>query len=703
MHSATLTTSAPRKPNLATKVLWAAIAIAGACCLGVVALRRGEPVNAIWIVTAAIAVFLIAHRFYSRFIADKVLELDPSRATPAVLRNDGLDYVPTHKWVVFGHHFAAIAGAGPLVGPVLAAQMGYLPGMLWILVGVVFAGAVQDFMILGLSLRHGGRSLGQMLREELGEAPGVVAMVGVLVLMMIVLAVLALVVVKALTHSPWGTFTVACTIPIALLMGAYLRFIRPGRILEVSLIGLVLLLASIWFGAHVAASPALASWFDFDARKLAWLLIGYGFFASVLPVWLLLAPRDYLSTFLKIGTIILLALAIILSAPRLQMPAITRFIDGTGPVFAGSVFPFLFITIACGAVSGWHSIIASGTTPKLLASEGQARLVGYGGMLMEAFVAIMALIAAASLHPGVYFAMNSPSALDRHHGRVRRGDHQQLGLPDHARRAQRYRAEDRRGHAAQPRRWRADAGGGHGAAAAQHPARRTHDGVLVPLRDPVRGALHPDHGRRRHAGRALHDPGDRRSDSRAAETNRILDQQRLATVVCVGLWGYFLYQGAVDPLGGINTLWPLFGIANQMLAAIALLLATVVTVKLKRQRYVWVPGVPAAWLVVCTLTAGAQKLFSDKISFTAAAQKYANAMAQGRLLAPAKTLAEMERIVTNNRVDVALTAAFMLLVIVMLLFSVRAVVRGWRVNQPTAREEPYVALASVAVVPGAHP
>ncbi len=702
MENATSTTTATRKSNPAGKLLWAVIAIAGAFCLAVIALRRGEPVNAIWVVAAAIAVFLIAHRFYSRFIADKVLELDPSRATPAVLRNDGLDYVPTHKWVVFGHHFAAIAGAGPLVGPVLAAQMGYLPGTLWILVGVVFAGAVQDFMILGLSLRHGGRSLGQMLREELGEVPGVIAMVGVLVLMMIVLAVLALVVVKALTHSPWGTFTVACTIPIALLMGFYLRYLRPGRILEVSLIGLVLLLASIWFGAHVAASPALASWFDCDARKLAWLLIGYGFFASVLPVWLLLAPRDYLSTFLKIGTIALLALAIIVSAPRMQMPAITKFIDGTGPVFAGNLFPFLFITIACGAVSGWHSIIASGTTPKLLASEGQARLVGYGGMLMEAFVAVMALIAAASLHPGVYFAMNSPSAIigtTVEHAAATISSWGFIITPGELRETARKIGEGT---------LLSRAGGAPtlavGMAQLLHnilPGERMmafwyHYAILFEalfILTTVDAGTRVGRFMIQEIAGLIHAPL-KRTESWTSNV--------IATVVCVGLWGYFLYQGAVDPLGGINTLWPLFGIANQMLAAIALLLATVVTVKLKRQRYVWVPGIPAAWLVICTLTAGMQKLFDDKISFTAAAQKYASALAQGRLLAPAKSTAEMERIITNNRVDMALTGIFVLLVITMVVFSLRAVLRGWRTNQATAHEEPYVALTSVAV-PGAHP
>lgn len=373
--------------SVAAKTAWGVLALVGAMCLGTIALHRGETINALWLVAAATSIFLIAHRFYARFIAEKALGLDPTRATPAVRRNDGLDYVPTDKWVVFGHHFAAIAGAGPLVGPVLAAQMGYLPGTLWILIGVVLAGAVQDFMILFLSLRRDGRSLGEMVRAELGPAAGVIAMIGILMIMFIILAVLALVVVKALAISPWGTFTVAMTIPIALLMGVYLRYFRHGKVLEVSIIGLVLLLLSIWGGGKVAADPAWAPLFTFDGKALAWMLIAYGFCASVVPVWLLLAPRDYLSTFLKIGTILLLALGIVFAMPELKMPALTKFIDGSGPVFAGSLFPFLFITIACGAVSGWHALISSGTTPKLLANEREARLVGYGAMLMEAFVA----------------------------------------------------------------------------------------------------------------------------------------------------------------------------------------------------------------------------------------------------------------------------------------------------------------------------
>lgn len=683
------------RPGPASRILWGGIAIVGAFCLGVVALRRGEPVNAIWLVAASIAIFAIGYRFYGKFVEHAVLKLDPGRAPPSVLRNDGLDYVPTDKWVVFGHHFAAIAGAGPLVGPVLAAQMGYLPGTLWILFGVVFAGAVQDFMILGLSLRRDARSLGHMLREELGPVPGIVAMIGVLVLMMIVLAVLALVVVKALTHSPWGTFTVACTIPIAFLMGGYMRWFRPGRILEVSLIGLVLLLASIGFGKTVADSATLAPLFDFDARTLAWLLIGYGFCASVLPVWLLLAPRDYLSTFLKIGTIALLALAIFLSAPMLHMPAVTKFIDGSGPVFAGNLFPFLFITIACGAVSGWHSIIASGTTPKLLANEGQARLVGYGGMLMEAFVAIMALIAAASLHPGVYFAMNAPGAIIGTTVQQAATTISQWGFvvtPNELIETARNIGE----HSILSR-----AGGAPTLAVGM--AQLLHN--ILPGGGMMAFWYHyailfealfilttVDAGTR--VGRfmiqeiagLIHKP---------LQATESWTGNLLATVLCVALWGYFLYQGAVDPLGGINTLWPLFGIANQMLAAIALMLATVVVVKLKRERYVLVPGIPSLWLIICTLTAGYEKLVGP-ISFTAAANKYASAMQQGQLLAPAKTTAAMQRIVTNNHVDMALTGVFMLLIVTMVLFSLRALLRAWRTHHPTAHEEPYVALGHVA-------
>ena len=392
-------------------VVWTLVALLGAFAFGTIALAQGERVSALWIVICAICVYLIAYRFYSRFIASKVLQLDGLRMTPAVRYNDGLDYVPTNRIVLFGHHFAAIAGAGPLVGPVLAAQMGYLPGMLWILAGVVCAGAVQDFVVLFISTRRDGRSLGDLVKMELGPIPGVIALFGTFLIMIIILAVLALIVVKALTNSPWGTFTVAATIPIALFMGVYLRFIRPGRIGEVSIIGFVLLMASIAFGQTVHDSPELAAWFTFTGTQLTWILIGYGFVASVLPVWLLLAPRDYLSTFLKIGTIVALAVGILIVAPELKMPALTKFVDGSGPVWSGNLFPFLFITIACGSVSGFHALISSGTTPKLLDNETNARFIGYGGMLMESFVAIMALVAASVIEPGVYFAMNAPLAV----------------------------------------------------------------------------------------------------------------------------------------------------------------------------------------------------------------------------------------------------------------------------------------------------
>jgi carbon starvation protein CstA len=678
------------------KLVWGLVAVGGAMCLGVVALNRGESVNAIWLVAAALAVFAIAYRFYSKFIADKVLGLDPTRATPAQLRNDGLDYVPTDKWIVYGHHFAAIAGAGPLVGPVLAAQMGYLPGTLWILAGVVLAGAVQDFMILALSVRRDARSLGHMLRAEMGNVAGVTCMIGVLILMMIVLAVLALVVVKALAISPWGTFTVACTIPIAILMGIYLRFVRPGRVLEVSIIGLILLLASIWLGGVVAADPVWSTYFTFDAKQLAWLVIGYGFFASVLPVWLLLAPRDYLSTFLKIGTIGLLAIAILFAAPYLQMPAVTKFIDGSGPVFQGNLFPFLFITIACGAVSGWHSIISSGTTPKLLANEREARMVGYGGMLTEAAVAVMAIIAASALHPGVYFAMNSPAALigaDVQSAATAISEWGFVVTPDQLIQT----AKDIGESTILSR-----AGGAPTLAVGM--AQLLHgimpgEGMMAfwyhyaILFEALFILTTVDAGTR--VGRfmiqelvGLAVPALQKTESWTANI--------VTTVFCVAIWGYFLYSGAVDPLGGINTLWPLFGIANQMLAAIALTLCLVVVVKKKLARYSWVPGIPAAWLVICTLSAGWVKLFDAKIGFPAAAAKYANGIAQNKLIAPAKTMDEMQRIVTNNTIDAVLTGVFMALVAATVVFAVRAIIKANAAARPTINEEPYVALSSLA-------
>jgi carbon starvation protein len=682
---------------IASKLGWFLLALFSAFCLATLAFHRGETISAFWLLAATLSVFFIAYRFYARFIADKALGLDATRATPAVLRNDGLDYVPTDRWVVFGHHFAAIAGAGPLVGPVLAAQMGYLPGTLWILFGVILAGAVQDFMILFLSLRRDGRSLGDMVRVELGATAGVVAMIGVLMIMFIVLAVLALVVVKALAASPWGTFTVAMTIPIALLMGLYLRYVRPGRVLEMSLIGLVLLLVSIWLGGKVAADSSWAPLFTLEGRTLAWLLIGYGFLASVLPVWLLLAPRDYLSTFLKIGTVVLLAIGILVVMPDLKMPALTQFVDGTGPVFSGALFPFLFITIACGAVSGWHALIASGTTPKLLANEKDARLVGYGAMLVEAFVAIMALIAACVLDPGVYFAMNAPAAVI---GTSVESASQAIAhwnfviTPDALAKA----ASDIGETTILSR-----AGGAPTLAVGM--AEILHrlvagEGMLAfwyhyaILFEALFILTTVDAGTRvgrfmiqELAGLAV--PSLRNAESWTANI--------VATALCVGCWGWFLYQGVVDPLGGINTLWPLFGIANQMLAAIALTLASVCLVKMKRERWLWIALVPTAWLAICTLTAGWQKVFSTNpaIGFVAHARKFAAALNQNQILAPAKSFAEMHLVIRNDYVDAALAAAFSALVVAMLAFGLRAALAARRSTSSTAQEMPYIALAGV--------
>ncbi|MCE1244769.1 carbon starvation CstA family protein [Oryzomicrobium sp.] len=670
---------------------WAAVALLGAAAFGVVALHRGETINALWLVIAAVCTYLIAYRYYSLYIADRVMELDPTRMTPAVRHNDGLDYVPTNKYVLFGHHFAAIAGAGPLVGPVLAAQMGYLPGMLWILAGVVFAGAVQDFMVLFISTRRDGRSLGDLVKSELGVAPGVIALFGTFMIMVIILAVLALIVVKALAGSPWGTFTVAATIPIALLMGVYTRYLRPGRIGEMSVIGFVLLMASIVYGGDIAASPVWGPLFTFDGKQLTWMLIGYGFVASVLPVWLLLAPRDYLSTFLKIGTIIGLAIGIAVVAPNLQMPALTKFIDGSGPVWAGSLFPFLFITIACGAVSGFHALISSGTTPKLLDNEKNARFIGYGGMLMESFVAIMALVAASVIEPGIYFAMNSPLAVLGSTAQDAAQVISQWGFsvtPDMLLQT----AKDVGEQTIISR-----AGGAPTLAVGMaHILSSVLGGKTMMafwyhfaiLFEALFILTAVDAGTR--AGRfMLQDlmgtfvPSMKRMDSIPASL--------IATALCVAAWGYFLYQGVVDPLGGINTLWPLFGIANQMLAGVALMLATVVLFKMKRQRFAWVTIVPTIWLLLCTLTAGWQKVFHEnpKIGFLAAANKYRAAMEQGQLLAPAKTMEQMHQIVLNNYIDAGMAALFLFLVVSILLFAVPACRKALDKPSRTDKETPF--------------
>ncbi|EAO9760703.1 carbon starvation protein CstA [Salmonella enterica] len=671
-------------------LVWTALSVLGAFALGYIALNRGEQINALWIVVASVCVYLIAYRFYGLYIAKKVLAVDPTRMTPAVRHNDGLDYVPTDKKVLFGHHFAAIAGAGPLVGPVLAAQMGYLPGMIWLLAGVVLAGAVQDFMVLFVSTRRDGRSLGELVKEEMGATAGVIALVACFMIMVIILAVLAMIVVKALTHSPWGTYTVAFTIPLAIFMGIYLRYLRPGRIGEVSVIGLVFLIFAIISGGWVAASPTWAPYFDFTGVQLTWMLVGYGFVAAVLPVWLLLAPRDYLSTFLKIGTIVGLAVGILIMRPTL-----TKFVDGTGPVWTGDLFPFLFITIACGAVSGFHALISSGTTPKMLANEGQACFIGYGGMLMESFVAIMALVSACIIDPGVYFAMNSPMAVLA-----------PAGTADVV--ASAAQVVSSWGFAITPDTLHqiANEVGEQSIISRAGGAPTLAVGMAYILHGALGGMMDVafwyhfailfealfiltavDAGTRA-ARFMLQDllgvvsPGLKRTDS--------LPANLLATALCVLAWGYFLHQGVVDPLGGINTLWPLFGIANQMLAGMALMLCAVVLFKMKRQRYAWVALVPTAWLLICTLTAGWQKAFSPdaKIGFLAIANKF-QAMIDSGNIPPQYTESQLAQLVFNNRLDAGLTIFFMVVVVVLAVFSIKTALAALKIDKPTANETPY--------------
>ncbi|WP_165671761.1 carbon starvation CstA family protein [Metapseudomonas otitidis] len=677
--------------SVARHLPWAVLAVVGASALGVVALRRSEAINALWIVVAAVALYLIAYRYYSLFIASKVMQLDPTRATPALINNDGLDYVPTNKHILFGHHFAAIAGAGPLVGPVLAAQMGYLPGTLWLIAGVVLAGAVQDFMVLFISTRRNGRSLGELVREEMGQVPGTIALFGAFLIMIIILAVLSLIVVKALAESPWGMFTVMATIPIAVFMGVYMRYIRPGRIGEISLIGVVLLLASIWLGGQVAADPVWGPAFTFTGVQITWMLIGYGFVAAVLPVWLILAPRDYLSTFLKIGTIIALAIGILVTMPMLKMPALTQFIDGTGPVWKGNLFPFLFITIACGAVSGFHALISSGTTPKLLASETHARYIGYGGMLMESFVAIMAMVAASVIEPGVYFAMNSPPAVVGTDVVAVAATVSSWGFtitPEQLEAT----ARDIGEHTILAR-----AGGAPtlavGIAQILHqvlPGENTmafwyHFAILFEALFILTAV---DAGTR--AGRfMLQDllgnfvPALKKTDSWFANV--------LATAGCVALWGWLLYQGVIDPLGGINTLWPLFGISNQMLAGIALMLGCVVLIKMKRQRYVWVTLIPATWLLICTTTAGLIKLLDPNpaVGFLALAKKYSDAAAAGQVLAPAKDMAQMQHVIFNAYTNATLTVLFLFVVLSVLFYAFKVGRAAWSKPERSDKETPF--------------
>lgn len=669
-------------------LLWGSVVGIGVSAFAVLALSRGEAINALWLVVASLSVYVIAYRFYARYIGSRVMELDDRRLTPAERRNDGLDYVPTHKWVLFGHHFAAIAGAGPLVGPILAAQMGYLPGTLWILFGVIFAGAVQDAMILFASTRRDGKSLGEMMRMEMGNFAGLVGMVGILAIIVILLAVLGMVVVKALVASPWGVFTLLATVPIAIFMGVYSRWIRPGRVLEVSLVGFVLLMAALAYGSEVAKHPYWGPFFSLDAETLALGLIGYGFIAAVLPVWLLLAPRDYLSTFLKIGTIVLLAIGILVVAPPLKMPALTPFIDGTGPVFSGSLFPFLFITIACGAVSGFHALVSSGTTPKMLARESHILPIGYGAMLMESFVAVMALVAAAVLEPGVYFALNSSAAV--------------IGTTA----AQAAQTISSWGFVVTPEMLTqmAQDVGEETILSRTGGAPTFAVGMAKILADFIGGSAFMAFWY--HFAilfEALFilttlDAGTRvcrfliqdllGNVSPALGNTESWTANLLATGLAAAGWGWFLYGGVTDPFGGINSLWALFGIANQMLAGMALMLATVILFRMQKAQFAWITALPALWILIVTLTAGWQKVFSSdpKIGFLSHADVFSKALAEGRVLAPTKSLEQMERVVFNDYVDAVMACIFMVVVLVILAFALRAIWQARSATKNTATE-----------------
>ena len=640
---------------------WAFVSLLGAAAFGVLALARGETISAAWLLIAAVCTYAVGYRFYSKFLANKVFGLDPRRATPAERFNNGHDFVPTNKWVLFGHHFAAIAGAGPLVGPVLAAQFGFLPGTLWLVIGVVLGGAVQDFTILFCSLRRDGKSLGQMAKEEVSKVTGVTAMVAVLAIMIILLAVLALIVVNALRASPWGLFTIACTIPIALLMGWWMKRWRPGKVGEASIIGALLLLSALVGGGSVASHPGLAAAFTQSGTSLTVMMIAYGFIASVLPVWMLLCPRDYLSTFLKITTVVVLGLAILIILPPLRMPALTPFATaGEGPVFAGKLFPFAFITIACGAISGFHSLVASGTTPKMITRETDARMIGYGGMIMESFVGIMAIIAACTLDPGVYFAMNTtPAALAGASDVLNQAGF--VVTPEYMQALAAQMGEQtliaRTGGAPSlavgiahifSGLTTALGGGGKTLSALWYHFAIMFEALFI--------LTTIDTGTR--VGRFMLQEIVGHAWPKFAETSWLPSVLISSGAVCAA-WGYFLWQGVVDPLGGINSLWPLFGISNQLLAAVALCVATTILIKMGRQRYAWVTLGPLAWLIAVTMTAGYQKVFSadPKLGFLSHAASLATS-----------TDPSAARLIFNDRVN-AVIALFFMSVVAMLVFT----------------------------------
>ena len=727
--------------SIIKNLVWLLVAVVGAFYFGMLALNTGEEVSATWLVIASVCIYMIGYRFYSKYIAEKVFELDDNRATPAVINNDGKDFVPTNKVVLFGHHFAAIAGAGPLVGPILAAQMGYLPSMIWLLVGVVLAGAVHDFTVLFISMRRNGRSLGEIIKEEMGKTTGSIAMVGILFIMLIIVAILAMVVVNALADSPWGLFTIAMTIPIAVFMGIYMRYLRPGRVGEASVIGFILLLAALYYGqALTDPAPPWPDVFLLEKTTLSLIIIAYGFIASILPVWLLLAPRDYLSTFLKIGVIVAMAVGILIVNPPLQMPKVTAFIDGTGPVFAGSIFPFLFITIACGAISGFHALISSGTTPKMVEKETHTRPIGYGSMLMESLVGVMALIAACILEPGLYFTINSPLALlDPAAATALSAD---MGTIEQSVKT----ILQNGGFVLQPEMLT----NGHFVTMIEETTKAVGEPTLVAKTGGaptfavgLTQILHEVAGGKESIAFWYHfailfealfiltavDAGTRSGrfliqDVLGNVYKPIANTQSalwgvVASAICVAGWGYLLYQGAIDPQGGIFTLWPLFGASNQMLAGIALLLGTVVLFKMGKAKHSWVTIIPAVWVLTTTLYAATQKLLPangervhDAVSHIATAQnqttlrekalgfiaKLQEMGADASTMLEGKTLEEWQKVVSkadilihNHTLDAILCAFFIFVTLVVIGATIRicyltAIGKG---EKFPLKEEPY--------------
>ncbi|MGH9796017.1 MAG: carbon starvation CstA family protein [Candidatus Acidiferrales bacterium] len=677
--------------NMLKSLLWIGISLAGAAGLAAIALERDEHINALWFVIAAGCTYLVAYRFYSAFIAAKVLALDDTRATPAERLDDGRDFVPTNKWVVMGHHFASIAGPGPLIGPTLAAQFGYLPGTIWLIVGAVLGGCVQDFVILFFSIRRDGKSLGQMAREEVSKRSGMLALIAVLAILVILLAAVALVVVNALKNSPWGAFTLAATVPIAVLMGMYLRYWRPGRVLEATAIGLLMTTFVVFAGGWVAESPGWSDFFTLSASGLAIAIMVYGFAASVMPVWMMLAPRDYLCAFIKIGVMFGLAGGILIARPDIQMPALTRFIDGTGPIFAGGVFPFCFITIACGAMSGFHALISSGTTPKMIMREGSARQVGYGSMLMESFVGVMAMIAACALDPGVYFAINSAAGVVGSTASQAAATISGWGFPLQAQTMTDLAAAVREESLLNR------AGGAPSLAVGMAQIFSSTIGGTRLLSFWYHFAIMfealfiltvLDTGTR--VGRFMLQELGGHLWKPLGRTSWMPGALGTSTLM-VGAWGWFLYRGVMDPLGGINSLWPLFGIANQLLAAVALVVATTILLKMSGLRWVWVTLVPMAWLVTVTMTAAYQKIFhaSPAIGFLAAARRLSEQLAAGTI--PAAEVARTQQLIFNNQVNAMTAGVFAGLVLLLLFEAIWEWSRIWSGQKaPMLHETPYV-------------